>query len=534
MPARGMTRRTAGILTFCILILFSSLTLIRIVAGYARPVSGILAWIALVVAAMIGLFVLYVKGWKASAWIVTAVYALFTGFFAPLGSVTQFLPVSLIMPAVVASIMTNWAGIVGTGTLVFGIIAVRRGYVGFIEQTVPVLNYLASVLGLLAAWLVQDKARHEADENAARFERLNVQLEGQVRSRTAELESANLELGDANGELSRTIAALNEAQAKLITSEKMGAIGRLAANLSHELNTPLGAIASTSETMRETLDRDLSRLLETGYALGPDAFRLGIEALRGLSASESVIDPRAFREDDAAIAAALTERGMADAKLLASELAALGDTRLALSLAPFASTEEGRDFIVSLGSLAFILASGRLIGMAAEQASRVVRTLQFYARGGTRLQPLAVDIRAEIEAALALYRIKMARRVELHTSFAEDSTAAAHPDEFRLILSNLIDNALEAMEYRGRLGIATEIDGLYLRISVSDSGPGIDQARAGRIFEPFFTTKSRGEGIGLGLDMVRKMTEACGGDVSFSSETGNTVFTVRLLRTNAM
>ena len=533
MRAQGITRRTAGILTFCILILFSSLTLVRILAGYSKPVSGILVWIALIVAVMVGLFVLYARGWEASAWIVTAAYALFTAFFAPLASVTQFLPVSLIMPAVVASIMTNWAGILGTGTLVFGIVAWRRGYVGLVEQTVPVLNYLASVLGLLAAWLVQDKARHEADENAARFERLNVGLEGLVRTRTAELESANHELGAANGELSRTIAALNEAQAKLITSEKMGAIGRLAANLSHELNTPLGAIASTSVTMREILDRDLARLLETGYALGPDAFRLGVEALRALSASDFAIDPQAYREDGAAIAAALAERGTADAKLLASDLAALGDTRLALSLAPFASTDLGREFIVALASLAAVPAAGRVISMAAEQASRVVQTLQFYARGGTRLLPVVVDIRAEIEAVLALYRIKMARRVELTTSYAADSTAAAHPDEFRLILSNLIDNALEAMEYRGRLGISTEIEGRYLKISVSDTGPGIDREREGRIFEPFFTTKSRGEGIGLGLDMVRRMAEACGGDVSFSSEAGNTIFTVRLVRNQA-
>ncbi|MEL6249415.1 MAG: ATP-binding protein, partial [Cyanobacteria bacterium J06627_15] len=101
-------------------------------------------------------------------------------------------------------------------------------------------------------------------------------------------------------------------------------------------------------------------------------------------------------------------------------------------------------------------------------------------------------------------------------------------DELNQVWTNLIHNALQAMDNRGTLTIegAAETDGLVVRIT--DSGSGIPPEVQDRIFQPFFTTKAPGEGSGLGLDIVRRIIEKHHGSISVTSMPGKTTFTVRL------
>jgi len=94
---------------------------------------------------------------------------------------------------------------------------------------------------------------------------------------------------------------------------------------------------------------------------------------------------------------------------------------------------------------------------------------------------------------------------------------------------NLINNSLQAMDYRGTLTISTEHAGEWIIVSFSDTGAGIPESIRDRIFDPFFTTKKHGEGIGLGLDIARSIVEGAGGRIEFESVPGNTVFRVYLL-----
>ncbi len=95
------------------------------------------------------------------------------------------------------------------------------------------------------------------------------------------------------------------------------------------------------------------------------------------------------------------------------------------------------------------------------------------------------------------------------------------------ILTNLIDNAYQAMPDGGSLRIAARVDGATAVITVEDSGEGVDPELIERFFEPFFTTRS--DGTGLGLAIVRRLTEGHGGQISIANgESGGTVVTVRL------
>ena len=103
------------------------------------------------------------------------------------------------------------------------------------------------------------------------------------------------------------------------------------------------------------------------------------------------------------------------------------------------------------------------------------------------------------------------------------------PDEINQVWTNLVHNALQAMDHKGTLSIGLRREGDWAHVSVGDSGCGIPEEIRERIFDPFFTTKPAGEGTGLGLDIVRKIIEKHGGRIAVDSEPGRgSVFTVSL------
>ena len=91
-----------------------------------------------------------------------------------------------------------------------------------------------------------------------------------------------------------------------------------------------------------------------------------------------------------------------------------------------------------------------------------------------------------------------------------------------------MDNAVDAREGRGKLGVKTSRDEDYVLVWITDNGPGIPREIRDRIFEPFFTTKDVGEGMGLGLDTVRRIVVGHGGEIRVDCKPEETTFKVRL------
>ncbi|NJC69893.1 hypothetical protein HC031_09210 [Planosporangium thailandense] len=105
----------------------------------------------------------------------------------------------------------------------------------------------------------------------------------------------------------------------------------------------------------------------------------------------------------------------------------------------------------------------------------------------------------------------------------------AHPGELNQVWTNLIDNAVHAMNGSGTLTLHTGRDADRVLVEIGDTGPGIPPELRRRVFEPFFTTKPVGEGTGLGLDIAyRVVVNRHGGDISVVPNPGDTRFQVRL------
>jgi signal transduction histidine kinase len=96
------------------------------------------------------------------------------------------------------------------------------------------------------------------------------------------------------------------------------------------------------------------------------------------------------------------------------------------------------------------------------------------------------------------------------------------------VWTNLIHNALQAMDNKGTLTIEIQQQDNQAKISITDSGKGIPPEIQAKIFQPFFTTKPAGEGSGLGLDIVKKIIDKHQGQINVASIPGQTTFTILL------
>ncbi len=144
------------------------------------------------------------------------------------------------------------------------------------------------------------------------------------------------------------------------------------------------------------------------------------------------------------------------------------------------------------------------------------------------LQP--TDIHQDIENTITLLGFKIrGKSIELIRDFCSSMPEVpAFVGELNQVWTNLIDNAVFAMEKNGTLTITSSCDDKNITVSIIDNGSGISKENLGRIFDPFFSTKKVGEGTGIGLDIVNRIIKHHNGEIKVKSEPGRTEFTVCL------
>jgi signal transduction histidine kinase len=323
---------------------------------------------------------------------------------------------------------------------------------------------------------------------------------------------------------------MRETQRAFRQQEKMAALGKLSAGLAHELNNPAAAARRASDDLGEAALRAQLLALEHDARFSP-AQREKLTQLRREAAANdaAALDPlaRSEREDEAVLW--LEERGVEEAWELASILAGAGIRterleRLAEDL------DDGRALA---GALEWLGTTLELVGLADELAQSAARISELvgamkehtYMDRGSYEE---TDVREGLESTLTILGHKL--KGATVTRDYEDGLPRiwAHGGELNQAWANLLDNAADAVDGRGRIGVRAYRDGDSVAVEVSDDGPGIPPEVGRRVFEPFFTTKQIGEGTGLGLDIVRRIVASHGGEVAFESVPGETRFVVRL------
>jgi signal transduction histidine kinase len=320
-------------------------------------------------------------------------------------------------------------------------------------------------------------------------------------------------------------------------AEKLLALGKLAANLSHELNNPASAAQRSAVSLSAELrDADeakyrLGRLFRSEEELGQynswvKAARDYLHASSGFSPiPQSPLEASDYEEK---ILRWLEERQVASPWNIAP---ALAETRLPIPmLDTLAAALSHETLSPAIATFASSLRVQRMADTVVDSSERIFELISAI-RGYSFMDQAAiqdVDLPVSIENTLAMFRSRTSN-VEIHLEFEPDlPSVSAYGSELNQVWSALIENALDAMHDHGTLTIAIRITGQTAIIEVRDDGPGIDEAIQSRIFEPFFTTKPIGTAMGLGLDTVQRIVSRHSGSVALDSKPHATCFQVRI------
>ena len=299
------------------------------------------------------------------------------------------------------------------------------------------------------------------------------ELEEKVCERTADLSSANGRLVEEKALQEALIKKLEEAHNQLLQAEKMASIGQLAAGVAHEINNPVGFVNANMSTLKQYV-ADLMALVaayeESEAGLAEDR-RKRIEALK------HEVDIDYVRGDIG--------------KLLSESLEGL------------------------------------------QRVKHIVDDLKDFSRVSEAERQWA-NLERGLDSTLNMVRNELKYKAEVVKEYGGISEIECFPSQLNQVFMNLLVNAAQAIEERGRVTIRTGEDDEVVWVEVEDTGHGIEPTNLTRIFDPFFTTKPVGKGTGLGLSLSYGIVQNHGGRIEVRSELGKgSVFRVILPRTGA-
>jgi len=241
-------------------------------------------------------------------------------------------------------------------------------------------------------------------------------------------------------------------------------------------------------------------------------------------------DPLVRADREQVLSSWLTRRGIVREWTIAPPLAAAGVDLAwcarAASILEGSALEPGLEWVASTFSVATLLGE---VKQSTRRISELVAAVKSYSQMD-RASMQHIDVAEGLESTLVMLGHKLRDGVTVVREYSAGiPRIEAYAGELNQVWTNLIDNAVDAIDGTGTLRVATRVEGDGVVVEIGDTGKGMPPQVASRAFEAFYTTKDVGKGTGLGLDIARRIVvERHGGTITIDTRPGETVLRVRI------
>jgi len=343
--------------------------------------------------------------------------------------------------------------------------------------------------------------------------------------------STHLQLKQTIEQLQHEISERKKMQVQLIQNEKMAGIGLLASGIAHEINNPTVAFKRGTDQLIDVIkkisqfDNELEALLprdefDHTKELGAKISKSGFQG-QSLSSRECRKLAKEYEKN-------LESIGIKDFRNVSQELSRMGLSKADLNtILEKGSTETFLPIISYLNSQFELGSIINMMTISADRILRITKSLKRYSHID-RSPEGDVYIEDGIEDTLLILQNELKYGVEIEKDYHDVSKIACYPSELAQVWTNIIHNAAQAMNGKGKLKIETFEEGDYVGARFTDSGPGIPEEFQEKVFDPFYSTKDQGVGTGLGLNICYQIVEKHGGRIDLFSKPGTTTFEVWL------
>ena len=307
------------------------------------------------------------------------------------------------------------------------------------------------------------------------FENIEVhQIAAAMTEKWSMTQAANFQMEQLEEAVSERTRDLEQAQNQLLQAEKMASIGQLAAGVAHEINNPIGFIASNLKTLGDYV-ADLTQVLNSYTAL------------------ENAVDVQS------------------------PDLAAKRAAAAAIA------KEVDVDYLIE--------DSGNLVLESVEGTQRVRKIvadlLDFSHVDKDTVKP--EDLNTLITKTLSMAQNEVKYKAAVTTELGTLPPVTCYGGKMSQVVLNLVVNAAQAIEQQGQIVVRTGAQGPSVWIEVADTGSGIPPEILDKIYDPFFTTKDVGKGTGLGLNLAYNIIQSHEGTITVQSEVGKgTTFRIEI------